>query len=388
MLSVFSRFSVGPNSFWSPRLFTPGPSFNYRPPVFSQGRTIVSVVQTVLGPKKNSPPKFNGGSLVLGRRKMSQRSYSDHPEPHAYNSEAFFRPMTRINTFFNFVPQQQAWIIERFGKFHRVAESGFQIVIPFFEKIAYAHSLKETTIPVYPQPAITQDNVHVTLDGNVYIQVFDPMKASYGVENPIFAITQLAQTAMRSEIGKITLDRTFEEREVLNARIVTSIDSATQPWGIRCLRYEIKDIVPPQIIRDSMNKQADAERRRREMVLDSEGKRQYQINDAEGVKRAKELESEGYRTQQINHAQGDAQATLIRAKAQAEAISLLAQSISNTGGDAAMKMRLAEEFISQYGRLAEKSNTIIIPDDPNNIGNWVGKAMGIVNTINEIQKKT
>ncbi len=279
------------------------------------------------------------------------------------------------------VPQQQAWIQERFGKFRAVLQPGLNIIIPFFDKVAYKHSLKEDAIDVRSQTAITKDNVTLNLDGVIYVRIIDPKEASYGVSDPYFAVTQLAQTTMRSEIGTMTLDNTFEEREMLNANIVVAINEAAETWGIQCMRYEIKDITPPASVLSAMEQQVTAEREKRAVILESEGQRQSQINVAEGHKQEVVLSSEAALTDQVNRAKGEAEAILRVAQATAEGIEKVAASIEKSGGDKAVSLRIAEQYVTAFSQLAKEGNTILLPSDAGNAGSMVAQALGIFDNI-------
>jgi regulator of protease activity HflC (stomatin/prohibitin superfamily) len=279
------------------------------------------------------------------------------------------------------VPQQQAWVVERLGRFHKVLEPGLNFLIPFIDRLAYRHSLKETAIDIASQAAITQDNVSLIIDGVLYLKITDPKQASYGVTDPIFAISQLAQTTMRSEIGKIHLDKTFEERETLNVSIVHSINQASIVWGIQCLRYEIKDITPPENIKRAMDLQVAAERQKRASVLESEGKRQSQINIAEGQKQQVVLASEAALTDQVNRARGEAEAILAVAEATAKGIEMVAASIGKPGGAEAVALRVAEQYVAAFSNLAKEGNTILLPADTGDAGVMVAKALGVFETI-------
>lgn len=279
------------------------------------------------------------------------------------------------------VPQQSAFVVERLGKYNGTLDAGLHFIIPFVDRVAYRHSFKENAIDIPSQSAITKDNVTLIIDGVLYLKVTDPKQASYGVGDPIYAITQLAQTTMRSELGKMTLDRTFEERETLNSNIVVSINEASYVWGIQCLRYEIKDITPPATVLKAMELQVAAERRKRAEVLESEGKRQYQINLAEGAKREAVLKSEGAMTDQINRAKGEAEAILEVARATAEGIETVAVSIEKSGGEKAVALRLAEQYIEAFGKLAQMTNTVLLPEKTGDIGSMVAQALAVFNTI-------
>ncbi len=284
------------------------------------------------------------------------------------------------------VPQQKVWIVERLGRYNESLIAGLHFIIPFVDKIAYQHSLKENAVDIPSQSAITQDNVTLVIDGILYLKITDPKQASYGVRDPLYAISQLAQTTMRSELGKITLDKTFEEREILNTNIVQSINEASSVWGIQCLRYEIKDITPPANVRTAMELQVAAERQKRAEVLDSEGKRQSQINIAEGIKQEVVLKSEAAMTDQINRAKGEAEAILAVAKATAEGIEMVAASIDKAGGEKAVALKLAEQYIEAFSNLAKESNTILLPAQTGDAGSMVAQALSVFNAIQEKTK--
>ncbi|MDH5478909.1 MAG: paraslipin [Nitrospinota bacterium] len=279
------------------------------------------------------------------------------------------------------VPQQSAWVIERLGKFRTVLNPGLNIIIPYVDSVAYKHSLKETAIDIPSQTTITRDNVSLRIDGLLYLKIIDPKAASYGVSDPAFAISQLAQTTMRSELGKIEMDRTFEERETLNLNIVRSINEAANPWGIQCMRYEIKDITPPDNVRKAMELQVAAERQKRAEILDSEGKKQAQINVAEGGKQEVVLESEAAYTDQVNRAKGQAEAILMVADATAKGIQVVGESIMKTGGSEAVALRIAEQYVEAFKNLAKTNNTILLPADTGNAGSMVAQALGVFETI-------
>lgn len=259
------------------------------------------------------------------------------------------------------VPQQNAFVIERLGKFSRKLDAGFHILIPFLERVAYKHTLKEQAIDIAEQICITNDNVQVGVDGVLYMQVLDPARASYGIGNYMFAISQLAQTTLRSEIGKIDLDRTFEERGAINANVVSELDKASDPWGVKVLRYEIKNINPPHDVLSAMEKQMRAEREKRAVVLTSEGVRDAKINEAEGDKQRVIKASEGAKTQQINEAEGEAAAILAVATATAEGLRKVAAAVIDDGGPEAMQLRIAEQYVAQFGKLASVGNTFVVP---------------------------
>lgn len=277
------------------------------------------------------------------------------------------------------VPQQSAYIIERLGKYHVTLHAGISYIVPFVDKVAYKHSLKEQAIDIPEQVCITKDNVQVGVDGVVFVQVVDARMASYGINNYVFAITQLAQTTMRSEVGKIDLDKTFEERTSINAAIVGSIDEAAKIWGVKVLRYEIKNIVPPKSVLAAMEKQMQAEREKRAIVLESEGERLSAINIAEGQKRKVELESEAVKIKQINEAEGQARAITEIATATAEGLKKVADSIATRGGLEAVQLRVAEKTVEQFGHLAKSTNTMILPANFGEISSIIASAMSVVN---------
>ena len=276
------------------------------------------------------------------------------------------------------VPQKTAFIVERLGKYRCTLEAGFHILVPFIDRVAYRHTLKEQAIDVPPQECITKDNIAVSVDGILYMQVMDPAKASYGIGNYLFATTQLAQTTMRSEMGKLDLDRSFEERMAINAAIVSAVDKASDPWGIKVTRYEIKNITPPRTIRDAMEKQMRAEREKRAMIAESEGERQAKINRAEGERQQAIALSEGERARRINEAEGRAKEILLVAEAQAAGIEKVAQAINGEGGIQSVNMQLAQQYLTQFGNLAKTNNTMIIPSDLANVAGVIKACSSIV----------
>ncbi len=261
------------------------------------------------------------------------------------------------------VPQQNAFVVQRWGKYSKTLNAGFHILIPFLDRVAYKHTLKEQAADIAEQICITRDNVQVGVDGVLYMQVLDPARASYGIGNYMFAISQLAQTTLRSEIGKIELDRTFEERGTINQNVVSELDKASDPWGVKVLRYEIKNINPPQDVLSAMEKQMRAEREKRAVILTSEGERDAKINEAEGEKQRVIKESEAVKTQQINEAQGEAEAILAIATATSEGLRRVAKSVIDPGGPEAMQLRVAEQYIAQFGNLAKEGNTFVVPSN-------------------------
>ncbi|XP_009984098.1 PREDICTED: stomatin-like protein 2, mitochondrial [Tauraco erythrolophus] len=266
------------------------------------------------------------------------------------------------------------------GKFHRILEPGLNFLIPLLDRIRYVQSLKEIVINVPEQSAVTLDNVTLQIDGVLYLRVMDPYKASYGVEDPEYAVTQLAQTTMRSELGKLSLDRVFRERESLNANIVDAINQASDCWGIRCLRYEIKDIHVPPRVKESMQMQVEAERRKRATVLESEGTRESAINVAEGQKQAQILASEAEKAEQINKAAGEANAMLVKARAKAEAIQLLAAALAQQHGSAAASLSVAEQYVNAFSKLAKDSNTLLLPANTGDVTNMVAQVSVLLET--------
>lgn len=292
---------------------------------------------------------------------------------------------TPINFGVMFVPQQEAWVVERMGKYHKILEPGINFLIPIIDKVKYLQSLKEIVIDIPEQSAITKDNVGLRLDGVLYLKIFDPYAASYGVDDAEHAISQLAQTTMRSELGKIDLDSVFKERESLNISIVESINKASKSWGIDCLRYEIKDVKLPAKVQEAMQMQVEAERKKRAAVLESEGQREASINKAEGIKQSKILVSQAYQLEQINQAVGEAEALLKVAQAKADSVRIMAEALSETKGDQAASLYLAQQYVDKFGNLAKTNNTIIMPADVSNVNSMVVQAMSIYKKMNESQ---
>lgn len=306
------------------------------------------------------------------------------------------------------VPHQNAFIVEKLGRFDRRLEPGLNWLIPFVERVAYKHSLKEMAYDVHEQTAITRDNVAVKMDGVIYLKIINPVDASYGVDDPVYAATQLAQTTMRAEIGKMTLDQTFEEREKLNANIVLAINHAAETWGIQCMRYEIKNIDPPKSITLAMEKQVAADRQKRADILESEGSRQAQINRAEGERQETILHAEGQQKQillaaearkqetvlqseaakidQINRAEGEAKAIFAVAEATAQGIEVVATAIQKNGGEEAVSLKIAEEYVKAFGKLAQHSTTMLLPSAANDVGGTVAQALAVFDTIRNQRK--
>ncbi len=276
------------------------------------------------------------------------------------------------------VPQQHAWVVERLGKYDRTLTPGLKFVVPFIERVAYKHSLKEVPLDVPSQVCITKDNTQLQVDGIIYFQVTDPMRASYGSSNYISAITQLAQTLLRSVIGKMELDKTFEERDHINLSVVASLDEAASNWGVKVLRYEIKDLTPPAAILHSMQAQITAEREKRALIAASEGRKQEQINIATGEREAFIARSEGQRQAEINKAQGEAAAIVAVADATAEAIRKIAEAIRSPGGEQAVQLKVAEKAVEAYAQLAQKNNTMIVPGNMSEVSALIGTAMALM----------
>jgi len=276
------------------------------------------------------------------------------------------------------VPQQSAYVVENLGRYSRTLQAGFHVLFPFVERVAYRHSLKEQAIDVASQVCITKDNVQVAVDAVLYMQVLDPHLASYGITNYSFAIAQLAQTTLRSEIGKIELDRTFEARGTINANVVSELDKASATWGVKVMRYEIKNITPPQDVLSAMEKQMRAEREKRAVVLSSEGERDAKINQAEGDKQRVIKASEASKQQQINEADGQAAAILAVATATAEGLRKVGESLAGRGGIEAMQLRIGEEYLRQFGKLAKESTTLVVPSQLSDLASVVTMATSII----------
>jgi regulator of protease activity HflC (stomatin/prohibitin superfamily) len=275
------------------------------------------------------------------------------------------------------VPQQSAYVVERLGRYHATMNAGFHLLMPFVDVIRYRHSLKETAWDIAAQVCITRDNVQVGVDGILYLKVLNPERASYGISDYLFAITQLAQTTLRSEVGKIDLDRTFEERGTINTQVVSELDKASEAWGVKVLRYEIKNITPPQDVLAAMEKQMRAEREKRAVILTSEGQRDAAINNAEGAKQQVIKASEASRQQQINEAEGQAQAILAVATATAEGIRRVADAIRTDGGMEAVQLRVAEQYVEQFGNLAKSTTSVIVPASVSDLAGMIAAAMKV-----------
>jgi regulator of protease activity HflC (stomatin/prohibitin superfamily) len=300
---------------------------------------------------------------------------------------ALFILVAFLSTF-KVVPQRSVFIVERLGKYSRSLDAGFHILIPFIDKIAYKQNLKEQAIDVAPQICITKDNIAVEVDGILYLQVIDPIKASYGIDNYRFAVIQISQTTMRSVIGRMELDRTFEERETVNGTIVSAVDKASDPWGIKVSRYEVKNISPPQGIRDAMEKQMRAEREKRALIAESEGQKQAKINRAEGDRQEMIARSEGEKQRMINEASGTAAEIEMVAVATAIGIKEIAKSINEEGGMNAVNLRIAEQYLTEFGKLAKTNNTMIVPADLSDIAGVISSITSVLNKSNVDAPKT
>ena len=299
-------------------------------------------------------------------------------------------PMVTVATFFlamivvfifegiRVVPQQQAWVVERLGKFHAVLPPGLNVIVPFVDRVSYRHSLKEVPLDIPEQVCITKDNTQLAVDGIIYYQVSDPKLASYGSSDYVLAISQLAQTALRSEVGKMEMDKSFESRDEINHRVVSVLDEAGRTWGIKVLRYEIKSLTPPEAILRSMQAQITAEREKRALIAKSEGQRQQEINIADGAKQAKVLQSEGDKVSQINKAQGEAQALTLVAEANAAAVRVVAAALESNGGLNAANLKVAQLYIEAFGNLAKAGNTLIVPQNISDVAGVVASAMTVM----------
>lgn len=326
------------------------------------------------------------GSTVARAPNSGLMGISNSNVPSSY----FQRPSLPANTVVRFVPQQTAWIVERMGKFSRILPPGLAILVPFLDRIAYVKSLKENAMEIPSQSAITADNVTLELDGVLYTRVFDAYKASYGVEDAEYAISQLAQTTMRSEIGQLTLDHVLKERAALNTNITQAINEAAQDWGVTCLRYEIRDIHAPDGVVAAMHRQVTAERSKRAEILDSEGQRQSAINIAEGRKQSVILASEALRSEQINMASGEAEAILLKAKATAAGIDAVAESIKRgeESAQGAVSLSIAEKYVDAFGKLAKEGTAVVVPGNVGDIGSMIASAMAVYGKVGDAQAKT
>ncbi len=283
------------------------------------------------------------------------------------------------------VPQRMAYVIERLGKYSRTLEAGFHILIPFFDRVAYKRSLKEEALDVAQQTCITKDNVSIDVDGILYLQVIDAQKSAYGIEDYKYAVAQLAQTTMRSVFGTFDLDGTFEARDIINTKVVYAVDEASDPWGVKVTRYEIKDIIPPQSIIEAMEKQMRAERDKRATIAESEGDKQSEINRADGKRQAMIAESEGEKQKRINEAEGRAAEIEKVATATATGLTSIAAAIEQEGGADAVNLRIAEQYISEFGKLAKESNTLIIPSSLSDVSGFVATAGKVIDNLKKIE---
>ena len=330
---------------------------------------------------------INSNRLIATRRLANLQNvkrFSNNPSNFQPSLSFFQKERLPANTIVKFVPQQTAWVVERMGKFNRVLSPGIAFLIPVLDKITYVQSLKESAIEIPSQNAITADNVSLEMDGILYVKVNDPYKASYGVEDFKFAISQLAQTTMRSEIGSLTLDSVLKERQALNSNINRAINEASKEWGVECLRYEIRDIHPPQNVLEAMHRQVSAERSKRAEILESEGTRQSRINIAEGEKQSVILASEANKQEKIHMAKGEAESILLSAEATAEGLKKVATAIKETpGGEQAVSLQVAQDYVKQFGKLAKESNTVVIPSNMGDMGNWMASGLSIYNSLNK-----
>ncbi|KAL8684595.1 MAG: hypothetical protein Q9224_006248 [Gallowayella concinna] len=331
----------------------------------------------------NSPLYAASGTSMLGAAGGSGSSST----PSTYFQSQ--RPSLPANTIIRFVPQQTAWVVERMGKFHRILQPGLAILIPFLDRIAYVKSLKEAALEIPSQSAITADNVTLELDGVLYTRVLDAYKASYGVEDAAYAISQLAQTTMRSEIGRLSLDHVLRERAALNTNITEAINEAANNWGVVCLRYEIRDIHAPPGVVEAMHRQVTAERSKRAEILDSEGQRQSAINIAEGRKQSVILASEALKSEQINIASGDAEAILVRAQATARGIDAVAHSMREGQENArgAVSLSVAEKYVEAFGNLAKQGTAVVVPGNVGDMGGMIASAMAVYGKVSESQSQ-
>ncbi|XP_032662554.1 stomatin-like protein 2, mitochondrial isoform X2 [Odontomachus brunneus] len=326
-----------------------------------------------------------GGTMILARNSRFLRNHAftrmGDKTFGSVTQNSRYIPSTPVNTVIMFVPQQQAWIVERMGKFHKILEPGLNILLPIIDKVKYVQILKELAIDVPQQSAVTSDNVTLSIDAVLYLRVTDPYLASYGVEDAEFAIIQIAQTTMRSELGKISLDKVFREREELNVSIVDSINKASGAWGLTCMRYEIRDIKLPQRVQEAMQMQVEAERKKRAAILESEGVREAEVNVAEGKRLARILASEATRQEQINKATGEAAAVVAVAEARAKGLQLVAGALGATDAKNAAALSIAEQYVHAFDKLAKVNNTLILPSNVGDVSTFVAQAMAIYKQV-------
>lgn len=289
-----------------------------------------------------------------------------------------FVVFTTLYQMARIVPQKQAWIVERLGKYSQTLNAGFHLLVPFLDRVAYKQNLKEIALDVPPQQCVTRDNITVTVDGILYLQVVDPVKASYGIQDYLYACSQLAQTTLRSEVGKLDLDRTFVERTSINSAICAEVDKASDPWGVKVTRYEIKTIEPPKSVKDAMEKQMRAEREKRAAIAESEGERQSRINRADGEKQEAIAKSEGEKARRVNEAEGRAAEIRLVAEATAQGLREIAAATKEQGGLEAMNLRLAEQYIGEFGKIAKTGNTLVLPTDMANVAGFIKAVTSVV----------
>ncbi|KAK8084207.1 SPFH domain/Band 7 family protein [Apiospora hydei] len=354
------------------------------PPTAAPAAAALATTQSIRSFQSTTKSLLPAGSQLGGGSSLG--GFGSGSVPPSY----FQRPSLPANTIVRFVPQQTAWIVERMGKYSRILEPGLAILVPFLDRIAYVKSLKEVAIEIPSQSAITADNVTLELDGVLYTRVFDAYKASYGVEDAEYAISQLAQTTMRSEIGQLSLDHVLKERAALNINITAAINEAAQAWGVTCLRYEIRDIHAPAAVVEAMHRQVTAERSKRAEILESEGQRQSAINIAEGKKQSVILASEALRAEQINRANGEAEAILLKANASAKGIDAIAHSISSGGASAqgAVSLSVAEKYVDAFGKLARESTAVVVPGNVGDIGGMIATGLSVFGKVGEAQNRT
>ncbi|MCJ1478946.1 hypothetical protein MMC13_007630 [Lambiella insularis] len=358
-----------------------------RPPISTGPCLFTTASLTAPFPAGSSPSKRSlyTSSVLAAQNNSIFGNSSSSSTPSSY----FQRPSLPANTVIRFVPQQTAWIVERMGKFNRILQPGLAVLIPFLDRIAYVKSLKEAAIEIPSQSAITADNVTLELDGVLYTRVFDAYKASYGVEDAEYAISQLAQTTMRSEIGQLSLDHVLKERAALNINITQAINEAAQVWGVVCLRYEIRDIHAPKDVVAAMHRQVTAERTKRAEILDSEGQRQSAINIAEGRKQSVILASEALKWEQINMASGEAEAIKLKAYATSKGIDAVAGSIreGRESAQGAVSLSVAEKYVEAFGRLAKEGTAVVVPGNMGDMGGMIASAMAVYGKVSEGQRK-